>query len=81
MLTVAYRDGDEAPRAYVVLGPGKQASAQEIISFVEQRVSKTKRITGGVHYIDAIPKNPSGKILRKVLRERAQKESTSRPRL
>ncbi|KAJ7675367.1 amp dependent CoA ligase [Mycena rosella] len=29
-----------------------------------------KRLTGGVHFIDAIPKNPSGKILRRVLETR-----------
>ena len=81
MLMDTHRDGDEAPRAYVVLGPGKQASPKEITSFVEKRVSKTKRITGGVHFIDAIPKNPSGKILRKVLREKAQKETMSTAKL
>ena len=35
------------------------------------KVSPTKRITGGVIFVDEIPKNPSGKILRKVLREQA----------
>lgn len=35
------------------------------------KVSATKRITGGVVFRDAIPKNPSGKILRKALREQA----------
>ena len=41
-----------------------------------ERVSKHKQLTGGVHFIDAIPKNPSGKILRKELREKAALEST-----
>jgi 4-coumarate--CoA ligase len=38
------------------------------------KVSATKRITGGVVFRDAIPKNPSGKILRKALREEAAAE-------
>jgi acyl-coenzyme A synthetase/AMP-(fatty) acid ligase len=38
------------------------------------KVAPTKRITGGVVFIDAIPRNPSGKILRKALRERAAQE-------
>lgn len=31
-----------------------------------------KRLGGGVEFLDAIPKNPSGKLLRRVLRERAK---------
>ncbi len=30
-----------------------------------------KRLAGGVEFIDAIPKNPSGKLLRRVLRDKA----------
>lgn len=41
---------------------------------MDGKVTTVKRITGGVVFIDAIPKNPSGKILRKELRERARKE-------
>ncbi|KAJ6145775.1 hypothetical protein N7470_009670 [Penicillium chermesinum] len=65
-------DNDERPRAYVVLSTGQTASAEEITAFLNGKVSSTKRITGGVVFLDAIPKNPSGKILRKVLREQAQ---------
>ncbi len=48
---------------------------EEIVKFVEGRVSRHKRITGGVVYLEAIPKNPSGKILRKWLREKAKEET------
>jgi 4-coumarate--CoA ligase len=41
---------------------------------VNKKVTRHKRITGGVVFVDALPKNPSGKILRRLLRERAQKE-------
>jgi 4-coumarate--CoA ligase len=34
--------------------------------------SKHKWLTGGVHFIDTIPRNPSGKILRRLLREQAK---------
>ena len=31
-----------------------------------------KRLAGGVEFIDVIPKNPSGKLLRRVLRDQAK---------
>lgn len=34
-------------------------------------MSKYKRLDGGIVFLDAIPLNPSGKILRRVLREKA----------
>ncbi|KAK2750408.1 hypothetical protein FQN57_003888 [Myotisia sp. PD_48] len=67
-------DGDECPRAYITLKEGKVATATDIIEYMKKNVAPTKRITGGVIFTDSIPKNPSGKILRKILRERAAKE-------
>jgi 4-coumarate--CoA ligase len=69
------RDDDERPRAYIVLKPGQSATAEDIVEFVSGKVSPIKRITGGVVFLEAIPKNPSGKILRKVLRDRAKEET------
>lgn len=69
-----YSNNDEAPRAYIVLKPGQTATAEDIVQFMEGKVSAFKRITGGVRFIEAIPKNPSGKILRKTLREQAKEE-------
>ncbi|KAJ5167021.1 uncharacterized protein N7482_005802 [Penicillium canariense] len=65
---------DERPRAYIVLTAGQSATAEDILRFMDGKVSATKRITGGVVFLPAIPKNPSGKILRKVLRELAAVE-------
>lgn len=31
-----------------------------------------KHLAGGVEFVDVIPKNPSGKLLRRVLRDRAR---------
>ncbi|OQE40883.1 hypothetical protein PENCOP_c005G08809 [Penicillium coprophilum] len=67
-------NNDERPRAYVVLTPGQSATAKEIVHFIDDKVSAFKRITGGVVFLDAIPKNPSGKILRAKLREQAKEE-------
>ncbi|KAL4804327.1 putative AMP-binding enzyme [Aspergillus unguis] len=64
----------EYPRAYIVLKPAHTATEEEITEFLKDRVAPVKQITGGVIFLDAIPKNPSGKTLRKLLRERAQNE-------
>ncbi|GKZ34647.1 hypothetical protein AbraIFM66950_004961, partial [Aspergillus brasiliensis] len=68
------RNDDEAPRAYIVLKSGQTATEEDIVAFMDGKVSAIKRLTGGVVFVDAIPKNPSGKILRKALRDRAKEE-------
>jgi 4-coumarate--CoA ligase len=60
-----------------VLKPGQKVGAADIVEYMDKRVARIKRITGGVVFLNAIPKNPSGKILRKVLRENARKEIQS----
>ncbi|KAF7315641.1 hypothetical protein MIND_00079600 [Mycena indigotica] len=57
----------EVPRAYVVADP-KVISAEEIQAFIKGRLASYKQLRGGVVFIPAIPKLPSGKILRKDLR-------------
>jgi 4-coumarate--CoA ligase len=59
----------ELPFAYVVKQPGASITEQEVIDFVASNTSKAKWIRGGVKFIAAIPKNPSGKILRREMRE------------
>lgn len=57
----------EAVKAIVVLKPGEQATAQEIIAFAKERIASFK-VPKSVDFIDALPRNPSGKILRRELR-------------
>lgn len=71
--------GEELPRAYVMPQSPERATpevGESIKSWLAERVSRHKRLEGGVHFIDAVPKNPSGKILRKALREKAALEET-----
>lgn len=48
----------ELPRAYVVLKPGAKASEADVASWLAERVAPYKRLTGGVAFVDAIPKSP-----------------------
>ena len=61
-------DAGEIPRAFVVLKA--PASADELMAYVAGRVAPFKKVRR-LEFIDAIPKSPSGKILRRVLRDRA----------
>lgn len=64
------REDTEVPIAYVALAPGAKGkiSEAELVDYVQSKVSDHKRLRGGVIFIDAIPRSPAGKILRKDLR-------------
>lgn len=68
---------DEFPRAYVVLQETAKPSTtgDDIKDFIAQRVSRHKRLSGGVIFVDQVPKLASGKIVRKVLREWAKRDA------
>ncbi|KAF2798864.1 4-coumarate-CoA ligase [Melanomma pulvis-pyrius CBS 109.77] len=70
-------DHEELPRAYVVLkSEHKSASTEwDIKRWMADRVAKHKHLSGGVVFINEVPKSPSGKIQRKELREWAKKDS------
>jgi acyl-CoA synthetase (AMP-forming)/AMP-acid ligase II len=65
---VADERAGEVPRAFVVR-KSKDVSEQDVENFVASKVSKHKHLKGGVVFVDAVPKSPSGKILRRLLRE------------
>lgn len=81
----------EVPRAYIVHAKlGKEAGhlktgvpttgaarkdAQEIIEWTAGKVANHKRLRGGIRFVDEIPKSASGKILRRVLKERVKADA------
>jgi long-chain acyl-CoA synthetase len=66
----ASQEAGEIPRAFVVLRSGhEQQSADELMAWVNRQLATFKHVRE-IEYIDAIPRNPSGKILRRVLKER-----------
>lgn len=58
----------EIPRAFVVPRPGMHITEEEIINFVEPKVAPYKKLAGGVRFLDMIPRNPAGKVLRNELK-------------
>ncbi|KAF2494596.1 acetyl-CoA synthetase-like protein [Lophium mytilinum] len=75
-------EATELPRAYVVLKQGVETSptqlsrhAESISAFVSGKVSTYKQLRGIV-FVDGLPKNPTGKVLRRVLRAEREKYET-----
>jgi acyl-CoA synthetase (AMP-forming)/AMP-acid ligase II len=58
----------EAVKAVVVRKPGHEPTPEEIIAWARQRIAGFKA-PKSVDFIDALPRNASGKILRRELRE------------
>lgn len=64
---VPHPDSGEVPMAFVVRQPGSKVTAEEIIAFSNKNFSPQKWLRGGVQFVDAISKTPSGKIIRREL--------------
>lgn len=59
----------EIPKAFVVRRPQSSTNEHELQEFVANRVIKYKHLTGGIQFIDSIPKTATGKILRREIRK------------
>jgi acyl-coenzyme A synthetase/AMP-(fatty) acid ligase len=69
----------EVPKAYVVKSAAVESQSDEevaraICKHVEDHKAKYKWLKGGVEFIDIIPKSPSGKILRRLLKDKEKAE-------
>jgi acyl-CoA synthetase (AMP-forming)/AMP-acid ligase II len=59
-------EAGEIPKAAVVLKPGKHASADVLMEFVQERVAPQYRVRA-LRFVDQIPRSAAGKVLRRVL--------------
>ncbi|HEY2331851.1 MAG TPA: AMP-binding protein, partial [Acidimicrobiales bacterium] len=58
----------EAPKAAVVRVAGAEVTSDELMAFVADRLATYKHL-GAVSFVEAIPRNAGGKVLRRVLRD------------
>ncbi len=63
----------ESVLAYIVLKEGMSVSETEIIEFCRDRIAHFKA-PKMIKFVESLPKNATGKILKRVLREQAKKE-------
>jgi 4-coumarate--CoA ligase len=74
------QDATELPVAYVVLqnplptDDDHHKLKKQIQDYVAEKINPHGKLRGGVFIIDKIPKSASGKILRRILRERIKSE-------
>ncbi|BFZ54732.1 hypothetical protein PYCC9005_001769 [Savitreella phatthalungensis] len=79
VIGVPHKDAGEVPRAYVVKSAtGSALTAEELLGWMSERVARFKVPKGGVVFVDTVPKSPSGKLLRRELRERAKREMSAK---
>lgn len=57
----------ELPRAYVVLRPNATLTSEAVAEHVRNKLIKYKWLVGGVVFVEAIPRNVAGKIIRRNL--------------
>lgn len=57
----------EVPVAHVAVRPGAEVTADELIEHCRGQLAKFK-VPAAVEFIDALPRNPSGKVLKRELR-------------
>jgi len=62
-------EAGELPKAFIVQAAGAEVAAADLQAFVAEHVATYKQIRV-VEFVDEIPKSASGKILRRVLRDR-----------
>lgn len=78
VIPVPDAEAGEIPKAFVVRRG--EIDAEQVMGWVTERVSPYKKVRQ-VEFVDAIPKSASGKILRRVLRDRERDREQERDRV
>uniref|UniRef100_A0A914WG66 Uncharacterized protein n=1 Tax=Plectus sambesii TaxID=2011161 RepID=A0A914WG66_9BILA len=71
VIGVPDQQAGELPRAFIVRRD-ESLTETDVAEYVKSKVSYYKQLKGGVEFLKEIPKSPSGKILRRFLRDRME---------
>ena len=77
VIKIQYERCGEIPLAFIAKNPASNLDEDKIHEFVNERVVEYVRLKGGIQFVESIPKNPTGKILRRVLKEEYLKKNHS----
>ncbi|XP_018019407.2 4-coumarate--CoA ligase 3 [Hyalella azteca] len=73
---IPHEDYGEVPRAYIISSKGSSVTENEINNYMKEHLAPYKQLLGGIKFVTDLPKNPSGKLLRKVLAKTAEQEES-----
>ncbi|XP_041484296.1 4-coumarate--CoA ligase-like [Lytechinus variegatus] len=76
VIGIPHEEAGELPKAFVVKKK-EELTADEVAEFVAGNAAPYKKLRGGVEFVKSIPKSASGKILRRVLREKKTENQQS----
>lgn len=84
VIEVPHESSGGAPKAFIVrskesAGRPEQEIATVICEYVQKHKTHYKWLTGGVEFVDDIPKSSTGKLLRRELREKARRAHSAKP--
>ncbi|CAH0054955.1 unnamed protein product [Clonostachys solani] len=81
VIPVPHPRADEVPKAFVVKSNeaplDDKETALTLSQHVKEHKARYKWLTGGVAFLDVIPKSPSGKILRRTLKDQEKQRLSS----
>jgi acyl-CoA synthetase (AMP-forming)/AMP-acid ligase II len=67
----------EKVHAVIALKPGEDVTAEEIVNFCKSKIARYKA-PKSVEFVDALPKNASGKILKREIRKKYREKDDSK---
>jgi 4-coumarate--CoA ligase len=67
----------EAPRAYVIRKAESNLTQEAVQEYVKREAAEYKQLSGGVRFVEELPKAPSGKIVRRMLVANYDKETAA----
>jgi 2-aminobenzoate-CoA ligase len=65
-------------KAFVVLKPGQSATSEQLIEYCKNKIAKYK-LPREVVFVNELPRTPTGKLLRRVLRQTEAQKAQSAP--
>ncbi|XP_063702831.1 probable 4-coumarate--CoA ligase 1 [Culicoides brevitarsis] len=68
-----YKQGTELPALVAIRPKDFPLSQEEIVKVLDEKLDGKRKLLGGVYFVDSFPQTASGKVLRRELKEKANR--------